>query len=178
MLRTISFEICIVIINHNKLKLRNLKQFVPKLILLTVCMFSNLQGMKAQNSNTMKSQISDIEAITKVLENNYFKGIYDGDVYLLSSAFHPEALLFGDIKGVPYAKTLEQYLDGVKNRQSPKDSGKPFEGDILSLHIVNSIAAVEVMVRMYDFIYHDILSFHKINGQWLIVNKMLTDTNP
>jgi hypothetical protein len=159
------------------LKSQDLKQFVPKVILLTVCMLYNLQGMKAQNSNTMKNQTSDIEAITKVLENNYFKGIYEGNVDLLGNAFHSETLLFGDIKGVPYAKTLDQYLDGVKNRQSPKDSGKPFKGEILSLHIVNSIAVVEARVRMYDFIYHDILSFHKINGQWLIVNKMLTDTN-
>lgn len=140
-------------------------------------MFYNLQGMKAQKSNTMKSQVSDIKSITEVLENNYLKGIYEGDGDLLGSAFHPEALLFGDIKGVPYAKTLEQYLDGVKNRQSPKDSGKPFKGEILSLHIVNSIAVLEARVRMYDFIYHDILSFHKIESQWLIVNKMLTDTN-
>ncbi|MBC7846356.1 MAG: nuclear transport factor 2 family protein [Flavobacterium sp.] len=140
-------------------------------------MLYNFQSMKAQNSNTMKNQNSDTETITKVMEDNYFKGIYVGDVDLLGNAFHPETLLFGDIKGVPYAKTLEQYLYGVKNRQSPKDSGKPFKGEILSLHIVNSIAVVEARVRMYDFIYYDILSFHKINGQWVIVNKMLTDTN-
>lgn len=149
-----------------------------KTILLIAFMLCTLQGIKAQKNNTMKNQASDIESITKVLESNYFKGIYEGDVDLLGKAFHPETLLFGDIKGVPYAKTVEQYLDGVKNRQSPKDSGKPFKGEILSLHIVNSIAVAEAKVVMYDFIYHDILSFHKINGQWLIVNKMLTDTNP
>lgn len=146
-------------------------------ILLIVCMLYNLQGMKAQNNTTMKNQNSDTAAISKIMEKNYFKGIYEGDVDLLATAFHPETLLFGDIKGVPYAKTLEHYLDGVKNRQSPKVSGKPFEGVILSLHVVNSIAVVEAKVTMYDFIYHDILSFHKINGRWLIVSKLLTDTN-
>ena len=159
------------------MKSQHLKQLASKVILVTVFMLYNLEGMKAQNSKTMKNQNSDTISITKVLEDNYFKGIYEGDVDLLGKAFHPETLLFGDINDVPYAKTLEQYLDGVKNRQSPKDSGKPFEGEILSLHIVNSIAVVEARVRMYDFIYHDILSFHKINGQWFIVNKMLTDTN-
>ena len=160
------------------MKPQNFKQLVPKAILVTVFMLYNLQGMKAQNKNIMKNQNSDTAAIINVLENNYFKGIYEGDVDLLGSAFHPETLLFGDIKGVPYAKTLEQYLDGVKNRQSPKDSGKPFKGEILSLHIVNSIAVAEAKVIMYDYMYHDILSLHKINGQWLIVNKLLTDTNP
>lgn len=123
----------------------------------------------------MKDQ-TDTGAIMAVLENNYFDGIYNGDVDRLGAAFQPDALLFGDIKGVPYAKTLAQYLDGVKNRQSPKDSGKPFQAEVLSLHVVNSIAVAEARVAMYDFVYHDILSFHKIGGQWLIVNKMLTDT--
>jgi hypothetical protein len=148
-----------------------------KTILLITFMLGTLQGIKAQNNNTMYNQNTDTKAITKVLETNYFKGIYEGDVDLLRTAFHPETLLFGDIKGVLYSKTKEHYLDGVKNRQSPKDSGKPFKGELLSLHIVNSIAVVEARVTMYDFIYHDILSFHKINGHWLIVNKMLTDTN-
>jgi len=151
---------------------------VSKITLATVFVFCNLQDMKAQNNTIMENKNSDTAAITSVVENNYFKGIFEGDVDLLGSAFQPETLLFGDIKGVPYAKTLEQYLDGVKNRLSPKGSGKPFKGEILSLHIVNSIAVAEAKVIMYDFIYHDILSFHKINGQWLIVNKMLTDTNP
>lgn len=126
----------------------------------------------------MENRNTDTAAITAVLENNYLKGIYEGNIDVLAQAFHPETLLFGDIKGVPYAKTLEQYLDGVKNRQSPKDSGKPFKGEIVSLRIVNSIAIAEVSVQMYDFLYRDFLSFHKLDGKWLIVNKMLTDTNP
>jgi putative lumazine-binding protein len=154
----------------------HLKPFVPKTIVITVFMLYSLHGMKAQNSHTMKNQSPDTEAITKVLETNYFNGIYEGDVDLLGNGFHPETLLFGDVNGVPYAKTLAQYLYGVKNRQSPKDSGKPFKGEIVSLRIVNSIAIAEVSVQMYDFLYRDLLSFHKINGQWLIVNKLLTDT--
>ena len=160
------------------MKRQNAIPLVSKITLVTVFVFYNLQSIKAQNNTIMKNKNSDTAAITNVVENNYFKGIFEGDVDLLGSAFQPETLLFGDIKGVPYAKTLEQYLEGVKNRQSPKDSGKPFKGELLSLHIVNSIAVAEAKVIMYDFIYHDILSFHKINGQWLIVNKMLTDTNP
>jgi hypothetical protein len=117
------------------------------------------------------------DLISQALENNYFKGIYEGDVQLLQQVFHPGTLLFGDVKGQPYAKTLDVYLDGVTNRQSPKDSGKPFKGEILDIKVVNSIAMAEVMVKMYDFHYYEFLSFHKINGNWLIVNKMISDIN-
>ncbi|WP_242412047.1 nuclear transport factor 2 family protein [Flavobacterium sp. Root186] len=124
----------------------------------------------------MENQI-EIQAITEAIENYYFKGIYEGDEILLGSIFQPGALLFGDIKGQPYFKTVDLYLDGVKNRQSPKDSGKPFKGEILHISVVNSIAVAELNVKMYDFNYRDFLSFHKINGKWLIVNKLLTDTS-
>jgi hypothetical protein len=83
--------------------------------------------------------------------------------------------LFGDVKGQPYAKTLDQYLDGVAHRQSPKDSGKPFKGTIISIDVVNSIAVARVRVKMYDFNYDEFLSFHKIDNRWLIVNKMISD---
>jgi hypothetical protein len=147
-----------------------------KTILLTAFMLWNFQGIKAQNTIKMENQI-EIQAITDAIENYYFKGIYEGDEILLGSVFQPGTFLFGDVKGQPYFKTVDLYLDGVKNRQSPKDSGKPFKGEILHISVVNSIAVAELNVKMYDFNYRDFLSFHKINGQWLIVNKMLTDTS-
>lgn len=126
----------------------------------------------------MNTSQQDTIAITRVVEEYYLKGIFEGDVDLLRGIYHPAALLFGDVKGQPYAKTLDAYLDGVKNRQSVKDSGKPFKGTIISIDAVNSIAAVKLQVKMYDFNYNDFLSFHKIDQNWLIVNKMLTDVTP
>jgi hypothetical protein len=129
---------------------------------------------KAQKNTTMET---DSLAISQALENYYFKGIYTGDLALLHRIYYPGTLLFGDVKGQPYAKTLDQYLDGVAHRQSPKDSGKQFKGEILSVRVVNSIAVAEVKVKMYEFLYHEFLSFHKIDGTWLIVNKMISDVN-
>jgi hypothetical protein len=145
-----------------------------KTFLLIAFMLWNLQGIKAQNKITMENQ-EDVAAIKNAIENNYFKGIYEGDVRILGSIFYPGTLVYGDVKGQPYFKTVDLYLDGVKNRQSPKDSGKPYKGEILDIRVVNSIAVAEINLKMYDFNYRDFLSFHKINGKWLIVNKMLTD---
>ena len=133
------------------------------------------QVTPAQNAKKMNNYNTDSTAIAGVLTNAYFKGIYEGDVVLLGSTFYDNALLFGDVKGQHYFKTLAQYLDGVKNRQSPKDSGKPFGGNILSIEIVNSIAVARVQVKMYDFNYAELLSFHKFDNKWLIVNKMISD---
>lgn len=129
---------------------------------------------KPQNFKVMENSNQDSLAISQVLDS-YFKGIYEGDVALLGSTFYGATLLFGDVNGEPYFKTLELYLDGVKNRKSPKESGQPFRGDIVSIRVFNSIAVAEVSVKMYAYNYHELLSFHKIDGKWVIVNKMITD---
>ncbi|MDB5155206.1 MAG: nuclear transport factor 2 family protein [Mucilaginibacter sp.] len=146
-----------------------------KTLFLTAFFTCALLVLKAQNFNKMENNRQDSLAISDVLENHYFKGIYEGDVDILREIFNPGTLLFGDVKGEPYAKTLNEYLGGVKTRQSAKDSGKPFKGTIISIDIVNSIAIARVHVKMYDFNYDEFLSFHKINDRWLIVNKMITD---
>lgn len=146
-----------------------------KTFLLIALMLCTLQSIKAQNLKKMETNQQSRAAITDVLEDHYFKGIYEGDVNSLTKIYYNGTLLFGDVKGQPYAKTLEQYLDGVANRQSPKDSGKPFKGEIIDIRVINSIAVAEVKVKMYDFNYHEFLSFHQIDGKWLIVNKMISD---
>jgi quinol monooxygenase YgiN len=143
--------------------------------LLTAFVVLLMGCRQSTNHFKMETIEKDSSAISNALENFYFKGIYEGDTTLLSTVYHPGTLLFGDVKGQPYAKTLEQYLDGVQNRQSPKDSGKPFKGEILNIRVVNSIAVAEIKVTMYDFVYQEFLSFHRIDGRWLLVSKMISD---
>ena len=113
--------------------------------------------------------------ISQAIENYYLKGIFEGDLDLLRQVYHSGTLLFGDVKGKPYFKTLNDYFQAVGNRLSPKYSGKPFKGELVSVRIINSIAVAELKVMMYDFYYHEFLSFHRVEGRWLIVNKMMSD---
>jgi hypothetical protein len=145
-----------------------------KTLFLTAFLSCTLLVLKARNLKKMETT-QDSLAITRALEDYYFKGIYEGDINTLGNILNPGTLLFGDVKGQPYAKTLDQYFDGIAHRQSPKDSGKPFKGTIISIDVVNSIAVAKVHVKMYDFNYDEFLSFHKINNRWMIVNKMITD---
>jgi hypothetical protein len=146
-----------------------------KILLFSAFLSCHLVIVNAQKANSMEYLTRDSVAIAQALESYYFKGIYEGDINTLDKIFNPGTLLFGDVNGQPYAKTLEQYLYGVAHRQSPKESGKPFKGKILSITTVNSIGIAEVSVKMYAFHYHEYLSFHKIDGRWLIVNKMISD---
>lgn len=112
--------------------------------------------------------------ITAVL-SDYFNGVFKGNTDLLRGAFHPQALVAGDVNGQPYFKTLDQYLDGVKNRKSPFELGESFRMEIISIEIINLIAVAKVRLPMFEFNYHDLLSLTKVDGKWVIVNKLLTN---
>lgn len=124
----------------------------------------------------MDNYTDNATAVSAVL-SNYFKGVFNGDVELLRSIFHPHALVGGDVNGQPYAKTLDQYLDGVKNRKSPAELGEAFRMEILAIEIINSIAVVKAHLPMFEFNYYDLLSLTKANGAWVIVNKLLTNVS-
>ncbi|WP_303316634.1 nuclear transport factor 2 family protein [Flavivirga abyssicola] len=108
------------------------------------------------------------------LISNYFEGIYYGDVTKLESCFHENTYLFGDIKGVDYLKSINDYLEGVKNRQSPNDLNEPFNMKIIGIDIMGKIAMAKVHVPMLGYNYHDYLSLTKIKDEWKIVNKIFT----
>ncbi|MFT6443592.1 MAG: hypothetical protein ACJASQ_000081 [Crocinitomicaceae bacterium] len=119
--------------------------------------------MYDKNSTEIKTIISD-----------YFNGIYNGEATLLEDVFHPEAKIYGDINGVPYYKALTEYVDGVKNRKSPKDLEEDFNMKIIGIDIMGEIAMVKLHVPMLGYNYYDYLSLTKINNHWKIVNKIFT----
>ncbi|MBI3902447.1 MAG: nuclear transport factor 2 family protein [Nitrosomonadales bacterium] len=117
--------------------------------------------------------MSDHQAILNVLQT-YFDSIYVGDTATLRTVFHPQAALFGEIKGQPYYKVLGDYLDAVANRQSPKALGEPFAMKTLSIDLLDNVAFAKAHCRMLGFNYYDYLSLLKHEGRWVIVNKLFT----
>ena len=148
-----------------------------KLSLIIAWLFSFPLSGHAQNVKNMKTYPTPETEIKNVIENYYFKGIYEGNTELLKKAFYKGALLFGDVDGVPYFKTAEQYIEGVGNRISPQKSGKDFKAEIISIDVINSIAVAKLHVRMYDFNYYNFITFNHIDGKWFIVNKTLTNVH-
>ncbi|MDN5200223.1 nuclear transport factor 2 family protein [Fulvivirgaceae bacterium BMA10] len=108
----------------------------------------------------------------KEVLNLYFKGIYEGDLNKLKRVFDPNTLLFGDIKGQLYFKNLPDYLEGVKDRESPSELGEAFRMKIISIEISGNIASAKLHVPMFEYNYYDYLGLMKKDGRWVIVNKL------
>lgn len=109
------------------------------------------------------------------LIDDYFKGIFYGDVVKLRLAFHPQCLLLGDINGLPYFKNVDEYIEGVRNRKSPHEQGENFRMEILGIEILGNNAIAKLHLPMLGYNYYDFLSLSKISGRWQIVNKLFTN---
>ena len=117
-----------------------------------------------------KENIKEIESVI----TNYFEGIFYGDTAKLETCFHENVHIYGDIKGADYLKSIKEYLEGVKNRQSPKDLNETLKMKTIGIDIMGKIAMVKLHVPMLGYNYYDYLSLAKINNDWKIVNKIFT----
>lgn len=107
--------------------------------------------------------------------NHYLEGVYYGDVEKLEQAFHPDALLFGEVDQSPYFKTLHGYLEVIKNRKSPAGLGEEFNMEVDSIEVLGNLATAKASLRMLSYHYRDFLSLVKIGDRWQIVNKTFTN---
>ena len=112
---------------------------------------------------------SDYDAIIGLL-NEYFDGLYDGDVDKLRRIFHDDAWL----KGNDYRKTRDEWLEAVATRPIPRDEGMDYGFNIQSLEIIGDQAMAKVDVPLLAAHFIDYLGLLKEEGQWRIVNKMFT----
>ena len=117
-----------------------------------------------------KEKLEKIEQVIK----NYWEGIYFGDLQKLGSSFAENAYLYGDVRGVEYMKSLNNYLEGVKDRKSPNDLEESFAMELLGLEIVGNVAIAKLHMPMLGYNYYDFLSLSIVDGEWKIVNKVFT----
>ncbi|WP_207427612.1 nuclear transport factor 2 family protein [Pedobacter sp. SYSU D00535] len=114
--------------------------------------------------------IEEIEGLITI----YFEGIFYGDIAKLTTCFHENVYMYGDIKDVDYLKSVKEYLEGVENRQSPNDLNETFKMKIIGIEILGKIAIAKLHVPMLGYNYYDYLSLVKINNDWKIVNKLFS----
>ncbi|RDK08611.1 nuclear transport factor 2 family protein [Cupriavidus lacunae] len=124
--------------------------------------------------NTLPSVDDDHQRILELLQT-YLDALYDGDARTLRSTFHPQALLFAEVRGEIVQKTIDVYVDGVANRGSPASRNDPYGMSILSVEVIGEIASAKVRVKVTGNNYFNFLSLLKTGGnEWRIVNKLYT----
>lgn len=118
--------------------------------------------------------MQDHQSILQVL-SDYFRGLHEGDVELLRSVFDPEAVLFAELNGASYRKSLDAYLDGVAQRSSPAELNEAFRMRVLSVEVLHDMAVARVHVPALGFNFYNYLTLLRKGGSWRIVGKVFDD---
>lgn len=121
-------------------------------------------NIEQQTGNEEEAQIIN------ALLQDYFDGLYQGDVEKLRKVFHDDAWL----KGNNYRKSRDEWLAAVATRPIPKNEGIDYGFKVISLDIVNDQAIAKVDVPLLAAHYIDFLGLLKEDGTWKIVNKTYT----
>lgn len=103
----------------------------------------------------------------------YFRALYNCDVSLLDTVFHPSSSLFDVDEGPVVVDPFPAWREVVANRTSPASVSQDRDEQILSLDwLSEKTAVVRVRLRVLDEIFVDHLSFVDGPDGWQIVAKV------
>lgn len=96
----------------------------------------------------------------------------DNDLARFDTVFRPTAQLHGFVDGVLKKSTAAEFRDGFLSRPSPISQGSPRADEILLMDFASdSQALVKVRLRINNAVYVDYLTWHRVDGEWLITSK-------
>jgi len=114
---------------------------------------------------------SSIESLTAAVQR-YFDLMYDGDTSRFDRVFRSSAQLHGFREGKMTMWSAPAYKEVLEGRPSPKSLKAPREEEILMLDFASPTQALaKVRVRINANVFVDYLTFHRVEGEWLITAK-------
>ncbi len=119
----------------------------------------------------MTDNATDLQRIRETVQL-YFDGMYHSDVEKLKKAFHASAALMGYYDGNLGHIPLENWLEMVAARPAPSKEGEEYDMKLVSMDVTENVAVVKVRDLYMGLWFTDYLSLLKIEGDWLIVNKI------
>lgn len=102
----------------------------------------------------------------------YFDLMYDCDLAGFDDVFASSVQLHGFRDGAMICWSAQTYRGILAERRSPKSLGAPRADEILLIDFASPTQAfTKVRVRITTLIFVDYLTWHRIDGRWLITSK-------
>jgi hypothetical protein len=112
-----------------------------------------------------------VDALRQAVKR-YFDLMYDSDVSRFDRVFRSTAQLHGIRHGEMRLLTAQAYRDALARTPSPRSQNAPRQEEILLMDVASrNQALVKVRVRINAILYVDYLSYHRVDGDWLITSK-------
>ncbi|MCA1438735.1 nuclear transport factor 2 family protein [Ensifer sp. IC4062] len=114
--------------------------------------------------------MSEEQAISAVV-HLYVDGMAFANEAALRKAFHPNASIVGNYEGAIEWLTRDAFIAAILKEGSAPPEKQPLM-DVEVIHITGDAASVKVVDEFAGSRYTDYLSLLKVDGRWLIVNKV------
>ncbi len=102
----------------------------------------------------------------------YLDLMYDSDISRFDQVFHPTAQLHGFQEGRMTMWPAQTFREVMAGRPSPKEFNAQRQEEILLLDFASPTQAmVKVRVRINSVVFVDHLTYHCIDGAWLVTAK-------
>lgn len=112
-----------------------------------------------------------IQALAAAVQR-YLDLMYDSDISRFDRVFRSTAQLHGFQDGQLTMWPAQKFKDVIAGRPSPKATGAPREEEILLVDFASPTQAlVKVRVRINAVLFVDYLTYHRIDGDWLVTSK-------
>ena len=116
--------------------------------------------------------LTDKQKIESVIQV-YFNCMYESSSEKAHAAFHPDAWISGYLPNGYQHMTVSEFGDFVAAQQpSPKSKADVARLEIISLEVAGQTAVALVRDAYLGLVFLDTLCFIKLEGQWLILNKL------
>ena len=116
--------------------------------------------------------MTDLDDIRRAVQN-YFDGLYHGDVEEMRKAFHSCCHLYSESGGGIQDESAPDWFQRIQNRPSPASQGAERRDRIVFVDVNGpACALVKVQVQAPSGRYTDYLSMLKLRDGWRIVTKV------
>jgi len=114
---------------------------------------------------------SSLQGLMEAVQR-YFDLMYDCDTSRFDRVFRSTAQLHGFREGAMTVWPVVEYKAILASRASPKSRNAPRQDEVLLIDFASDTQAlVKVRVKINAIVFVDYLTYHRMEGEWLITAK-------
>jgi hypothetical protein len=139
----------------------------------TPLLIATSAAVLAAGAADLSARWADEAAIRQTVQY-YFDGGKNRDSLTLRKAFHPEARMLFARDGKLVVIPIGEYITRVGSERPKPGEVDSTERKVASVDVVGDAAVAKIELKRPDAVITDYMSLLKVDGRWLIVNKIFT----
>jgi hypothetical protein len=145
---------------------------------LTPVLIATSAALLAAGAADLSARWADEAAIRQTVQY-YFDGGKSRDSLTLRKAFHPDARMLFARDGKLVVVPIGEYITRVGSERLRPGEVDSTERKVVSVDVVGDAAVAKLELKRPNALLTDYMSLLKVDGRWLIVNKIFTrETRP